>query len=89
MGTPRKLIFSGSENIFAYKQKLFQDIFPSSFEFKFLSFTGKLKTSLANDTNDIPREITQIKSFHTIKDTINICVFFPPNTCLGGKLSLY
>ena len=76
--------------IISYKQKLSQDnIFPSSYELKSLSFTSKLKTSLANDTNNIPKVIflMQIKSFHTIKGRINMLIFFQPS--LGGKLSLY
>ena len=56
-----ELIFNESGNnficIISYEQKLFWDIFPSSYELKFLSFTSKLTTSLVNKTNDIPRVI--------------------------------
>ena len=44
--------------IISYKQKLSQDIiFPSSYELKSLSFTSKLKTSLANNSNNILKVI--------------------------------
>ena len=55
--------------IISYKQKLSEDIiFPSSYELKSLSFTSKLKTSLANNSNNILKviflNVNQIISHH-------------------------